>query len=129
MGFDVSATDKDRLEPLIADGKWHRLIIAGKSAQPVTPGETDFLVHIYGRQAELKANRMNGTLWLGFVRVPIDDVTALCPYPVSLDDPDFAAVLTTMVDVTDDVTGMGVQYKTRVRNLTLKNRVYKADRR
>lgn len=129
MCFDVSIADKDRWENLEADGEWHRLTIGGKTAQKIQEGDNDFTCDLYGRQAA-KALRVDGTVWVQYVRVPSDDATAPCPFPVSAADPDWAAVLGTFFTVDEKASGgVAVEYRTRVPGLQLKNRVFKADRR
>jgi hypothetical protein len=138
MGFTLSVDDKDRLELLVADGKWHLLTIDGARGYVVPLVDMDYEIDLYGPQDSIKANRKSGTVWAKFVRLPanyatrlaagegleaVGDAFAPVPFPVSVEDFDWGAVLTAKRTVKSDMPLLGVAYKTRVPGLRLENRV------
>lgn len=78
MAFDLSVPDKGRWQTLIADGRWHPLIIGGSAAHVVPPGDGWIQVDLFGDKG-----RGIATLWLRFQRYPAMDSTAWASFTLS----------------------------------------------
>lgn len=111
------------------DNTFHRLTIAGLTAQPTKgPGGHLYEIALFGLTAPVVADRSAGTIWVQFVREPTDpnDQFGPCPFPISKDDPWFGAALQATLYTAGNITSIAIEYMTHVPGLRLKNRIYKA---
>lgn len=137
MAFWLSVSDKRATAarvPLIADGAYHLITIDGLLARKMLLCDMEYELDLFGYQAALEANRVSGTVWAGFIRLPEGftgitqgDPFSLCPFPVWAEDPHWGAVLSARRTVKADLPMLGVAYRTEVPGLTLANDVLIAD--
>lgn len=71
MSFDLTTNDKGRWETLLADGRWHSLVINTIVAWPIPAGDGWIQVDLFGDKGVGTA-----VLWLRFQRYPELDSTA-----------------------------------------------------